>query len=697
MPAYIIYTWKKAPFIRLLIGLVSGILLQWYFNLSLSVFQIGFVGSVFVIAAFFFLPFFKRYQLSFINGFAIHLLFLSLGGWLTWQQDIRHHRHWFQHHYTGTESMVATLEESLSEKTKSYKANASISALMQGDSLVPVKGKIILYFKKDSTLPPLDYGSQIVFTKKIQSITNAGNPGGFDYNRYCLFQGITHQVFLQPGDYIINPGKKGTRLQQFIVDCRKQVLQTIRRYIDGEKEQGLAEALLIGYKDDLDRSLVQSYTNTGVVHVISISGLHLGLIYWLLVQLLKPLERKKSLRWLYPVLILIGLWLFTLLAGAQASVLRSAVMFSCIVIGQSLRRKSSIFNTLALSAFLLLCVNPFWLWDIGFQLSYTAVLSIVLFMKPVYNWFYFSNKFLDFFWKLNAVTIAAQLMTTPISLYHFHQFPNYFLLTNFVAVPLSTIIVLAEILICAFAVIPVAAEIAGRITKSLIYCMNSYVEQIESIPFSVSTGLQINAIQAIALTCFVCAVVYWLREKNKPAFFTALISLLVFIIYRSESFVNANRQQKIIVYNIPGKSGIDFIQGRDYYFVGDSSLLTDVFTRNFHLQPARTLQRVRSVQQLDNLFINDPYISFDSLHILLLDETIRYAPATGRQTIDLLILSGNPKIYLNRLHQSFIIRQVVAGSAAPAWKKKLWKRDCDSLHIPFHDVSVDGAFVKNLH
>lgn len=696
MRKYGVHVWKKAPFIRLLAGLISGILLQWYITIDLLLLKIIFFTSISCTACFFFIPFFNRYRLTILNGIAIHLLFISIGGWLIWQEDIRRHKNWFDHNYTGKESIIATLQEPLSEKERSYKANARITALLRNDSLIPATGTIIIYFKKDSTLPELKYGSQLIFNKKIREITNSGNPGGFDYKRYCLFQGITHQVFLQPNDFIVAQTKNTQWLQQFVIDCRNQMLQAIRKHIHGEKEQGLAEALLIGYKDDLDRSLVQSYTNTGVVHVIAISGLHLGLIYWLLLQLLRPLEKNKRWRWLRPILILLGLWLFTLMAGAQASILRSAVMFSCIVIGQSLKRKTPVFNTLALSAFLLLCINPFWLWDIGFQLSYSAILSIILFMKPVYNWFYCRNKWLDFFWKLNAVTIAAQLLTTPVSLYHFHQFPNYFLLTNFIAVPLSTIIVLAEIIVCALSFIPLLANITGDITAWLIWFMNNYVQKIESMPFSVSTGLLINTVQAIALTGFVFAIAYWLTGKNKKSFIVAMILLLICISYRSVSFIKTNRQQKIIVYNIPGHTAIDFVEGRNYFFTGDSSIITDRFIRNFHLNPSRIVQRLEASSQFANLFINGPYITFNDRRIMLLNETMRYTPADPKQTIDLLILSGNPKLYFNRLQQTFTIRQVVADAAVPAWKKKLWKRDCDSLQIPFHDVSIKGAFVMNL-
>ena len=174
-----------------------------------------------------------------------------------------------------------------------------------------------------------------------------------------------------------------------------------------------------------------------------------------------------------------------------------------------------------------------------------------------------------------------------------------------------------------------------------------------------------------------------------------MVLLLISIGYRSASFISAAGQQKIIVYNIPGRTAIDFVQGRNYFFKGDSSVITDRFTRNFHLNPSRIVQRLDTEGQFANLFINGPYITFNDRRILWLNETMRYKPASAKQTIDLLILSGNPKLYFNRLQQSFTIRQVVADASVPAWKKKLWKRDCDSLRISFHDVS-NGAFVMNL-
>jgi competence protein ComEC len=159
-------------------------------------------------------------------------------------------------------------------------------------------------------------------------------------------------------------------------------------------------------------------------------------------------------------------------------------------------------------------------------------------MKPIYDWFYIKNKALDFIWKLNAVSIAAQLLTTPFSIYHFHQFPNYFLLTNFIAVPLSSLILLGEIFLCAILRYPFCAVFTGKVLSWLIWLMNSYIEVIESLPHSLWDGLQINVVQAILLVTLVTGFGYWLLEKQKMGVWAGLCSVLFFVFFRSLSFTN---------------------------------------------------------------------------------------------------------------------------------------------------------------
>jgi competence protein ComEC len=696
----VIHVWKKAPFIRFLLPLITGIVLQWNLQIPPGVLWIILCISSITTIIFFLIPFFERYKLSALSGLAVTLLFIALGGLLSWYKNIQHDKNWFGKKYKYENAFIITLIENPVEKTKSYKANASVNYILENDSCIKTKGTIILYFKKDSTLSTLEYGSQLIITKPLQEIKNSGNPGGFDYKRYSLFKGITHQVYLKQDEFEILSTTNKNLVQQFLNKSRTKVLSILRKNIKGEKELGLAEALLIGYKDDLDKTLVQSYSNTGVVHVIAISGLHLGLIYWLLILLFKPLQKRKinpiAIGWLRPIFILTGLWLFSLLAGAQPSVLRSAVMFTCIVLGDSFARRSSIYNTLALSALLLLCINPYWLWDVGFQLSYAAVLSIVIFMQPIYNLFYTKNKILDLILKLNAVTIAAQILTVPLSIYHFHQFPNYFLLTNFLAVPLSSLIVLGEILLCVVSFIPVIAIFIGKILSLLIWIMNSYIERIEILPFSLLDGLQISILQTILLFGVAAGFGFWLMEKSKAGLKYALAALFGFVVLRTISFIQADNRQQLIVYNVPQKRAIDLIDGRKYFFVGDSDLLADDFIRNFHIKPSRVLHRIEPAINFENYQQPENLIIYNSKKIMTLSETKYFSPLGEKIPVDLLLISGNPKLYFNKLAETFSIKQVVFDGSCPTWKINYWKKDCDSLHIPYHDVSEKGAFVMNL-
>ena len=239
-------------------------------------------------------------------------------------------------------------------------------------------------------------------------------------------------------------------MRSVLISWRRKLLRIIKQYIPGKEENSLLEALMIGYTEDLDRELVQSYSNTGVVHIIAISGLHLTLIYQILQLLLQKINVQKSGKWAKLIILLGSLWTFSFLSGASPSVIRSAVMFSILLVARTLSRESIVYNTLASSAFILLCFDPYWLWDIGFQLSYTAVLSLVIFIKPVRAMLILQNKWLSVLWNSASVSLAAQSLTTPICIYYFHRFPNYFLFCNLLAVPLSSIILVGGTLLFFF-------------------------------------------------------------------------------------------------------------------------------------------------------------------------------------------------------------------------------------------------------
>jgi competence protein ComEC len=683
--------WKKIPVFRFILPFSTGILLQWYLQFPNSYSIIFFIFSLAAILLYNLFSIKSKFRFAQLNGFLIHLLLVSLGALLVWQKDIRNSKEWYGKHANNKAAFIAILQEPPVLKPNSYKALASVKFLIYKDSISHVHGNLIIYFKKEQIDNQLSSGTEIMIFKKLEPIKNAANPGGFDYERFSLFKNITHQVFLNTSDFRIIKTNSHDYFKEKIVTLRHFIIKNLRKYIHGEKERGLAEALLVGYKDDLDKNLVQAYSNTGVVHLIAISGLHVGLIYSILLFLTKKLKRSK-LNLLRIIIILCSLWIFAFLAGAQPSVLRSALMFSLLASAQVLGKRSYAFNSLAFSAFILLCLNPFLLWDVGFQLSYAAVFSIMLFFRPIYNLLPTQNKILNYLWAIIAVTLAAQILTSPISMYHFHQFPLLFLPTNFIAVPLVSVILIGEVILTAIFFIEPLANLLGLLLSKLIYALNTHIERMNDVFFAVWDGIQLSVIQSVLLLVFAAGSGFWLIERKKRLLFLSMGSLMAFFILRTASFYTAIQQQKLIVYNVPKYQAIDIIEGRHLVFAGDDVLIDDNFLRNFHIKPSRILHRVSKPP----LHIREKSFNVKGKNIVIADTSLWLEKNSEKKNVDLLVLSKNPKVYINNLHQVFNIKQIVADASTPAWKVKLWKKDSDSLQIPFHDVSEKGAFVMKL-
>jgi competence protein ComEC len=633
----------------------------------------------------------KQFHYAWLNGLFLHILLFTTGVLLLNYKDIRRQTTGINMQYQPGHHLLVTITAPLSSTNRSYKTVATVQALLYGDTIQPTRGKILLYFRKDSSVQQFQYGNQLIITKALQLVNNSGNPGSFNYQRYCLFQGMGYQVYLQPDDYIALKVKNENLFRKFLLSTNLYIVTILRKYIAGHREAGLAEAMLIGYKEDLDKSLLQSYSNTGVVHIIAISGLHLGLIYWLLLWLCKLPGKWRLNKYLQPVIIIAGLWLFSCMAGASPSVLRSAVMFTCLVIGQHMHRRTAIYNTLAASAFLLLCYDPFWLWDAGFQLSYAAVLSLAIFMQPIYNLLYFQHKIADTIWKATAVTLAAQVLTVPVAVYHFHQFPNLFLIANLLAVPLSGIILFGEILLCLTSMVPVLASAIGYVLHHLISWLNSYIEYINQLPFASSQGLQISILQMICLYICIAGTGWWLLQKKKAGVWWALASVLVFISCRSIAVVHATQQKRLIVYNVPQHQAIDIMEGQQCFFTGDS---LDMAQQNFYLQPSRWLHRVNETRQIP---VANHLLFAGHTSILLVDKPMRWKQPAQKIPIDIIILSKNPGIRISQLAATFTWRHLIIDNSNSLRKVNRWKRECASLGLTCYCVTDKGAFVFNLH
>jgi competence protein ComEC len=688
-PFRTIPAWKTAPFIRLLIPLITGIVLQWHIQIDLAPIALALTCFAVAYSACFLLPLRLRYRWQWLQGGLLNLLLVAVAAFVTYQKDIRHGSQWFGHTYHDSDYLIVRINEPLTEKAKSFKAEAVIESLVNNDSSHAVKGKLLLYFAKDSSMPNLQYGDRILLNKPLQRIQNMGNPGSFNYERYAAFQQLFHNAFVKTTDYVVLSDKAPNTFWQWIYRTKAHVLSVLRKHIATKDERGIAEALLIGYKEDLDKDLVQAYSNTGVVHIIAISGLHLGIIYMLLLGLFNRLPMVNKSKWIKALGILAGLWFFALITGASAS-----VMFSFMVLGEQAGKKSSMYNALAVSATLLLVYNPYLLWDVGFQLSYLAVVGIVAFQKPIYNWWYIQNKWADKVWKLTAVSLAAQLLTFPVCIYYFHQFPMLFLVANLIAVPLSSLILLAELLLVALAWVPSVGIYLGKAITGLLWCMNAVIRWINGLPMALWDAIPATLLTTWLLYAAVMGTCYWLLYKKKTWLYLALGSMAAFAIVQVYTKWQVYGQCKMIVYNVPQRQAIDFVQGSAYHFVGDSSLQLAGLLQNFHLKPSRiSLQLTQPSLQLPALQMQGRQFVLGNKKIIIIDSSLLFEPPAQKIKADVIVLSGNPKLRIPQLAAVFDCSQYVFDAANSLWKINYWKKDCEQLLLRCHSVAEQGAFI----
>ncbi len=692
---YNIPLWKKAPFVRLLLPFLTGIIIEYYD--AVPIFWMLIAGGVSLALFYLFhvAPLAYRYSFQWLHGLLLNLVILTAGMVIFWEKDSRNSNDWYGHFYTDSSSIIIKINEPPVEKEKSFKAEGIVAAVYNNNRQIKVTGKILVYFSKDSQVNVPSYGDKILIRGGLQQIKNAGNPGGFNYSRYMAFQQTYHQVFLKPDKFATLPSHSENVLYSFIFYARKSVIDILQKYVQGNKKvTGIAEALLIGYKEDLDKDVVQAYSNTGVVHIIAISGMHLGLIYVVLVWLFSRLPLIKKSKVAKAVLILSSLWLFSLITGGSASVLRSAVMFTCIVIGKDFFKQASIYNSLAASAFLLLCYDPFLLWDVGFQLSYCAVVGIVWLQKPIENLYYSKHKALRYLWQMCSITLAAQVLTLPVCIYYFHQIPTMFLFTNVICVPLSTVILFAEILLVIISPFAIVAAQVGKLVYLLTWLMNTIIESCNKLPFSLIDKIYATPYTTVLLYLFFILGVSGLLRRNIQLIKFSLSIFLLFTLAWAYGKIGFIQQKKIIVYNVSRHTAIDFVAGNKYWFYGDEDLKREGALQNFNLKPARV-----SLQVNDNVAVLKPIQrnrflwQFFGKKMIVIDTAVTFAAAAQKLQVDVLLITKNPKITIENITSVVTPACVVFDGSNSLWKITQWKKQCSALHLRSFVTGEAGAFV----
>lgn len=427
------------------------------------------------------------------------------------------------------------LREKAVEKKKSWKVEVDILAVnikdVKGENIwLKTEGKAILYIQKDSTWKNPNYDQYLYIKAHFNNIENSSY-SDFDYARFLFRKHVYHQAYVKSNNIIYSTENKDFSLYRKALALQCDLLGILQKIGLEGRELSLASALLLGQMEDMDTGLQQAYRSAGLIHILCVSGLHIGLFANVLMFLLGFLRNNQCLLIIKLCIICICIWSYAFTVGLSPSVMRAAVMFSFVSFGQCLNRESDIYRSLISSALLLLLINPYTLFSIGFQLSYLAVLGIVCFQKLFLQLWTPKYKGIRYIWELISVSISAQLMTAPLVIHYFHQFPNYFILSNLLGAPLSGLLLPLGMFLILFAHIHLPfAILIGHLFTWILRLLNTVVLYIEKLPSALLENIQISLLGSLILYALIFFIFGAIVKAKKKFIFASLFSLWLLII-----------------------------------------------------------------------------------------------------------------------------------------------------------------------
>lgn len=599
---------------------------------------------------------------------------------------------------------IGNIVEPPSFSKNKFKCIVNIDGYFDSTAFKKINFKMLTFLEADSNTL-LYYGDKIAFKTISQEIQNNGNPSEFDFKMYMNKKRIFHSSFVQKNNWIVTEHNKGNRIVIFALKTRDYLLSIYKKSkIDGQ-EFAVLSALTLGYKAEIDTETRQRYSQTGAMHILAVSGLHVGVIFMILNYLLAFLNKKKHLFFIKSIIIIFFLWFFALIAGLAPSVCRAALMFSLILIASIIQRKTSTYNIIATSVFMLLTIEPTFLYEVGFQLSYSAVVSIIMFQPKIYKLFVIKNKILDKIWTLISVSIAAQVGTMPLGFYYFHQFPNYFFITNIFAVPLATIILYLAVVLLSISWIPYISTFFAFALKYTVKLLNFLIWLVDSIPFATTKNIFFNLPQIILMYIFIFSFFGYIVSKQKNWLYCSIFSLLFFVCFELSLTYKLTNQSLFAIYNIKGNSLINYIDKKNNISISSDSITP--YSRNIvkalaiNNRSNNTLffkyDTIQNTNIQNIFYINNQLLWVKNKSILIVNKPFKIKDYNKKFFVDYILIEKNPKIDIIQFTQAFCFKKIIISSNN---KNKYRKQIIEILQknkIDYFDIQSQGAFLVNLN
>ena len=548
-----------------------------------------------------------------------------------------------------------------------------------------VSGKTLLNIHKDSIKTPLKV-DEIYSTKtQFKELIHPLNPHQFDYKTYLEKRYIYHQIFTDKA-YLFQIKTTKRTLFGIADNIRTHINEKLKNYHFKPDELAIINALLLGQRQDVSEDVYTNYTNAGAIHILAISGLHIGIILLLLEFVFKPVTRLKHGRLINAIILVSILWSFAIIAGLSASVTRAVTMFSVVAIAKNLNRPTNIYNTLAISAFIILLFKPLFLFDVGFQLSYFAVISIVAIDPFLYKLWKPKYWLTKVYWHTLTVTLSAQFGIIPLSLYYFHQFPGLFFLSNLVIIPFLGLILGVGISVFLLSVLNILPQFIATGYGYVISLMNDFVGWISKQEAFLFKDIPFSILFVFASYLFIIALVRFYIKRN----YATLVFLLITLLIGQSALIYTT-------YKKPENQFVVFHKSR-FSLLGNTSKTTVTIATD--LDSISTLKsKIIKDYKVGNHIKNIHEEDLKSIY-LLKNKKLLVIDSLGIYNIksfqpDYVLLRQSPKINLNRLIDSIKPKYIIADGSNYKSYIERWETTCKKRKLPFYQTSKKGAFVIN--
>lgn len=606
------------------------------------------------------------------------------GGIISYSNDVQNDKDWFGKNINQQNIFLARITDAPAEKEHSWKMAVNMIRSIGNGKIVTVSGKAFLYLYKDSGPMLLHKGDSILIPGKWQPIKNAGNPFEFNYAAYCRRNNIYYEQSCSPNNIRLYAACDPESVS-FIDKAHDWSMQQLDKYITDPKTKGLMQAMLLGDEVNLDQDLRQSYSDTGIVHIIAISGSHVTVVFLVISWLFWWLKNKKH-SWVKYAVALPLVWMYVFMAGASPSAIRAALMFSLLAFSIMFRKNTNNLNLLFAAAFLVLCVQPAWLFSAGFQLSFVAVLSIILFYKRIYGWRSPSNKIAKLLWASAAASIAVEILIAPLVIYYFHSFPLLFIIVNVLAYLFMGVALILGITIIAFSFAPPIAQLIGICTVWIVTFFNKIVVWMQGVDPASFHFLMLKNTELVFIYIMVTGIALFFVKKQKVALFISLaVACVLLTSFCNDEWINLHRRV-LVIYNTGNNNRVELINNKTYSVLNTDTLIEKKTA--YAINPAHT----NWAAWQETTTTTTEIIDLNGKTMLFLNGNIDSAT---RFPVSYLFINNTKETDPVELQKIFSPSMIIIGNNYPRKQTDKFVSACVRNGINVHAIVSDGAFILN--